>query len=44
VNIDGSFTENGIGGCGNIIRTIGEEWFGGFTKTIGSCSTYMDEL
>jgi hypothetical protein len=44
LNSDGSCKDNGIAGCGGIIRGSDGEWLGGFTKRIWKCSAYMAEL
>jgi ribonuclease HI len=44
LNSDGSCKDNGIAGCGGIIRGSDGEWLGGFAKRIGKCSAYMAEL
>jgi len=44
LNFDGSCKDNGIAGCGGIIRGSDGEWLGGFAKRIGKCSAYMAEL
>ncbi|MCI08269.1 putative non-LTR retroelement reverse transcriptase [Trifolium medium] len=44
LNSDGSCKDNGIAGCGGIIRGSDGEWLGGFAKCIGRCNAYLAEL
>ncbi|MCI60412.1 ribonuclease H protein [Trifolium medium] len=44
MNSDGSCKDNGIAGCGGLIRGSDGEWLGDFAKHIGSGSAYVAEL
>jgi len=44
LNTDGACSNNGVAGCGGIIKGCDGEWLGGFAKSIGMCSAYIAEL
>src|SRR4051812_47717032 len=43
LNVDGAHDNNGISGCGGILRDHHGGWLGGFSKNIGICSVFMAE-
>jgi hypothetical protein len=42
--MDGYCRDNGIFGCGGVIRRSNGEWLDGFAKCVGMCNVYMIEL
>ncbi|CAJ2666196.1 unnamed protein product [Trifolium pratense] len=44
MNSYGLCKDNGIAGCGGLIRGCNGEWFGGYAKNIGKCSAYVVEF
>lgn len=44
LNTDGARAHKGNAGCGGVIRGNEGECLGGFSKSIGLCSSYTTEL
>jgi ribonuclease HI len=43
INMDGARRRDGRAACGDI-RGENKEWLGGFSKYIGQCSAFVEEL